>query len=1115
MRTITTTLSLLVSLISITYAAPVAGIKGYVKDASGAVVPRATVVLTSTETNARHQDLSDDTGLFQFVQLPPGAYEISAEATGFKKALVRNLSLLVDQVLSVDIRLEVGQVAEVLEVKSAALLIETEKASTGANISPRLVQNLPLGNRRFDDLALLTPGTAVAAPGTQAGGFAPAGARPGSTNSVIDGINNVDRQVGGPINTFRIADAVREFSVTTTVASAEFGRESGGQVNIVTKSGTNLFHGSAFFFLRNDALQARDFFTNKLRGSKPILRQDQFGGTVGGPILHDKTFFFYSWEHLHLKNPKAATAVVPTQAQRDSVLDPVARNLLSYYPLPTLPNAAAGTTNFVGNALSSTYDDTHLGRIDQNFSDKDRFTARYIWYGGTTIAGGALPTTGGNVNKPGSQNLALTETHLFSPSLISELRLGFSRNVIALEPQDHDFNAAPLFPGVPGVVDTTLSGAANSGLPTISISGGYATLGSATNVRQGRVVNTYDVAANVTKIGPFGWSNHTLKIGFDGRREETKRFINGSARGLVGFTSFANFAGTCPTCNGQALLNTSSILAGDTLAYWYRYPLGFYAQDDIKVKPNFTLNIGLRYELPSAVVEKSNRGTNFWDGIGPVLVGTNRMLAVDPSKTGPASLYYTTSPITLPRAGTTSNYDNIAPVFGFAYTPQFSNGPGFLQDGKTVLRGGFRIGYDETYNNVTVNQTINPPWNFSTTQQAGTTQPAAGYRWALAFNQNIPLIVRTTQAPGAPALGLLGFNGLNNHAPTSYAENWNLGIQRQLGQKAFVDVSYIASAGHRLGGYVSPNQPRVIIRDPSFRGAQAPNEQIFPFPQWGTVRSASFDGNSIYNALVVSGKWQGGAAFTAGGSYTWSHGIENVSSFAGTTGDTSQPDNRFQTNLERSNSSSDQRQRFIAYYVYQLPFGRGRKFLSGARGITEQVLGGWEVSGITNLFTGQPFTVYANKQVDFSGFNTFLDRPDIVGSGPLRIDRSNPDSFFDPAYFGKVAGNPLCSGSSAASNVRVNSGCAPAGRVGTSPRNGFYGPGIINFDVTMAKHFPIHEGFVLTFRTDAFNVANHTNFGLIANNFTMSSGQFGQISATSPYIYGAARVLQLTLRLDF
>jgi hypothetical protein len=1097
------------------HAAPVGSIKGYIKDASGAGVPRAKVILTETDTSTQTETASDETGLFQFAQIPPGNYEVSAEAAGFKKAVARGIKLLVDQVLSVDVRLEVGAVTETLEVTSAALLIETERAATGANVSPQLVANLPLTNRRFDDLALLAPGTAVAAPGTQAGGFAPAGARPGSTNSVIDGINNVDRQVGGPINTFRIADAVQEFSVTTTVASAEFGRESGGQVNIVTKSGTNRFHGSAFFFVRNDALQAADFFTNKLGGTKPILRQDQYGGTIGGPVVRNKTFFFYSWEHLKLYNPRAATAVVPTQAQRDSVVDPVAHNLLSLFPLPTVPGAAAGTTNYVGNAINSTNDNTHLVRIDQNLTASDRLMGRYMWYGGTVVSGGTLPTTGGSVNKPGSQNLALTDTHIFSPRIVTELRLGFSRNVIALEPQDRGFNAAPLFPGVPGVVDTSKSGDANSGLPTITITGGYAQLGSATNVRQGRVVNTYDAAINNTMIAPFGWSRHTLKFGFDGRKEETKRFINGSARGSVSFASFANFAGNCATCNNQSLLNSSTILAGDTLAYWYRYPIGFYFQDDIKVTPSLTLNIGLRYEIPFAVVEKSNRGTNFWDGIGAVLVGTNQQLAIDTTKTGPASLIYRTAPVTLPRAGTTSDFNNVAPVFGFAYTPQWKSGPGFVRDGKTVLRGGFRISYDETYNNVTVNQTINPPWNFSTTQQAGTTQPAAGYRWALAFDQNIPLVVRTTQAPGAPAIGLLGLNGLNNNAPTAYSENWNFGIQRQIGKSASLDVTYLGSAGHKLGGYVNPNQPRVIINDPSFRGAQAPNEQIFPFPQWGTVRSASFDGNSIYNALTVAGKWQGGKAFFLGGSYSWSHGLDNVSSYAGSTGDSSQPDNRFQTNLERSNSTNDQRHRFVGYYVYQLPFGPGKKFFSGNNAVARQIVGGWEISGITNMFTGQPFTVYANKSVDFSGFNTFLDRPDIVGSGALQINRGDIDHFFDPAYFGKVAGNPLCPGYSAASGVRVNTGCAPAGRVGTSPRNGYFGPGLINYDVTASKGFTIHEGITAKLRADAFNVFNHTNFGLVANNFTMSSGQFGTLTSTSPYIYGAARVLQLTLRIDF
>ncbi len=1104
---------ILAILIGSAVAAPVGSVHGFVKDSSGAVVPRVSLTLTSLETNLTRQTSSNDSGFYEFAQLPPGTYSLSAESQGFRKATLASVPVLVDRSITVDMQLEVGAITETVQVTGSSSLIETDKTSTGANIEQRMVQNLPLGGRRFDDLAVMTPGVTLAPKGTQAGGFAAAGSRPGSINSMIDGINNVDRQVGGPVTTYRIADAVREFSVTTTAASAEFGRESGGQVNIVTKSGTNQLHGSGFWFVRNDALEANNFFTNKLGGTKRKLRLNQYGGTIGGPIKRDRTFFFYSWEAQQLNNPSPVTAVVPTAAERASVRDPIAQKLLSYFPMPTVPGAAAGTTNYIGNAPSTNSDNTHLARIDHSINDHSRLTGRYMWYGGDSLSGGTLPSTGGSTNKPGSQNLVLAENHIFSPTLITELRLGYSRNLINIQPQDLGFNAASILTGVPGVVDATQD-KANSGIPNISITGGYATLGSATNVPQARTLNTYELFASLSKTAPFGWSRHTIKTGFEARREEAKRYINGAIKGSINFASFANFAGTCAACNGQALINTSSKQTGDSLGYWYRYPLAWYLQDDIKVTTNLTLNLGIRYELPSNVVEKSNRGTNFWDGIGPVLVNTNQMLNVDPTKTGPGAIYYKTAAVTLPRAGTTSDYNNIAPIFGFAYTPRFNAGPGFVTDGKTVVRGGFRISYDETYNNVTVNQTINPPWNLTTTQRAGTTQPAAGYGWNVAFDQNVPLVVRTTQGPGAPAVGLLTFNGLDNHAPTAYAYNWNFGVQRQVTDSIYLDVSYLASAGHKLGNYLNPNQPSVIIRDPSFRGAQAPNEQIFPFPQFGSVRSAAFQSNSIWNGLVVSGKIRKGSLFL-GGSYTWSHGIDNASSFAGSTGDTSQPDNRYRTDLERSNSASDQRHRFVAYWVYTLPFGKGQRYLSGAHGVVQQVLGGWQLSGIGNMATGQPFTVYANTGIDFSGFNTFLDRPDIVGTGPLAIHESNPDAFFDPAYFGKVAGNPLCPGYSAASGVRVNSGCAPAGRVGTSPRNAYYGPGLINFDASLQKSFPITERLALRYRAEFFNLDNHTNFSLVAGNFAMSSGTFGQMSATSAFIYGAPRVIQMTLRLDF
>jgi len=585
--------------IGILPAAPVGSIKGYIRDATGAAVPDVSVQVTNQQTNVAQNAKSDRTGLYQLLDLAPGLYSITAETPGFRKELVKSVSVLVDQIVSVDIKLEVGQITEVVEVDGGiAAVIEPEKSSTGTNFDPKMTANLPLTNRRFNDLALLTPGASFAAAGTQAGGFAAAGSRAQSTNWMIDGINDLDPQVNGANTNFRIAEAVQELSVVTTAPSAEFGRQSGAQVNVVTKSGTNLFHGSLFEFNRNDKLQATDFFTNKLGGTKNPLHRNQYGASIGGPIRKNKTFFFYSWEALQQSNPIPTTAVVPTVAQRNSVTDPIAKSLLQYFPLPTDPTQAAGKTNFVGNFAQNSNDNTHLVRIDHTMSDKDHLMGRYIWFGGNTLSANSLPTNGTS-NTPGSQNLAITETHTFSPTFLLETRAGFSRNVTNFSVQDLGFNAASLFPSVPGVVDANQN-RLDSGLPNIAIAG-YATLGGATNLPQGRITNTYELFANATKVSPFGWTRHTIKFGYNGRREETRRFLDGNSRGAITFTDFDHFAGLCQGCNGQSLLLSSSIRTGDTLSHWYRYPHAFYALDDIKVKPNLTINVGLRWELPSVV----------------------------------------------------------------------------------------------------------------------------------------------------------------------------------------------------------------------------------------------------------------------------------------------------------------------------------------------------------------------------------------------------------------------------------------------------------------------------------------------------------------------------------
>jgi len=1064
------------------WAAPVGAVKGYVRDASNGVVANAVVTLSNQKTGVHQKTVTDTAGLYQFLDLNPGSYDVSTEVPGFHKTEVKDLIVLVDQIVSLDLKLEVGDVTQSVEVSGSVELLQTESSSTGTNITAEMTESLPLANRQFTDLAVLTPGASFAAPGAQAGAFAVAGTRSQSTNWQIDGVNAIDPNVNGPTNSYRIADAIQELSVATTAYSAAFGRASGGQVSVVTKSGSNSFHGGAFEFDRNDALDASSFFTNALNGIKPVLRYNQFGGTLGGPIRRNKTFFFYSFERLDEINPAATTAVVPTLAQRASITDPVAANLVKFYPLPTVATAAAGATNFVGNVPNLTKDNTDFVRIDHTISDSDRLSGHYINYFGNVTSGGTLPTTGGSTNAPGQQNAQLSEVHTFSPTLLTELRLGFSRNKTHFETQDAGLNAQTVLPGVPGVVD----GATNlqdSGIPTVSITG-YATLGTASNLPQGRRSNTYEIYSDTTKIAVVGKTTHTIKFGWYGRREETWRYLDGSSRGTLGFTSFADFAGTCATCGGVSQIETSTIHTGDTLGHWYRYPHAFYVQDDIKVTQHLTVNVGLRYEMPSVLTEKRDKGTNFIPGVGPVLLGTNEVLGINPALSGYAAFTTTPGPVTLSGAGVKPDYTDVGPTIGAAWT---------TPDEKTVIRAGFRIGYDDLFNNIPINQTSNAPFSLTTTQTAGVTQPST-YSWNLAFNQSVPLVTTT---PGGSKVGLDSFNAEAANAKQAYAENYNVTVQREITKGSTIEVSYIGTSGHRLGVILDANQPQVIANNPALRGSQAPNVQLFPYPNWSNVDVGSFDGSSNFNGLVVSGKIHLSQRLTMNSSYTWSHSIDDTSSFLGTTFDSEQPaSSNVPLREQRSNSGFDQRQRFINAFTYDLPFGRGGSILTGANNLVNGVVSGWTFSGITNINSGQPFTVLTNTNLDYSGFNQFVDRPNYVCSGPLQMNRSSRLDLFSTACF-----KP-----------------AYAGQIGSIDRNAFYGPGLVDFDASLSKRISITERIGLAFRSDFFNALNHTNFALTSANRIESNGTFGQISAVAGLSggnNGGPRVIQVTGRLTF
>src|SRR5262245_15884321 len=1087
---------LLLTCTSWVMASPTGSITGFVKDPSGALVPGVKVTVTNTGTNAQLTALSDENGGFQFPQVAPASYSMVFELSGFKKTIV-NAVVQVDQITRVDVVLEVGEIVQEVEVRAVGTLLESDKTTLSNVVESRTIANMPLNARQFLDLALITPGVLPSSAGTQGGGFNVSGARSQSNTFLLDGVSNVDTQVNSVLGNFRITDAVQEFAVQTSVPTAEFGRGTGGQISIVTKSGSNQFHGSAFEFFRNDALDAADFFTNRSGAKKNPLHRNQYGATLGGPIVKNKTFFFGSWEGFRQVSPQVSSTRVPTDAERATVTDPISKSLLQFWPAPNAQRAGT-TNNFIWNVRSTTFDNTYLGRVDHNFSDKDHMSFRWTDYRGETFTPGALPSLSGNANTTVSRSAVLNETHIFSPTVLNEFRVGFSRNETFITVQDMGFDASTIFVGadgkpLPGVVVASLH-MLDSGLPTITDTGGFAVLGSTNNLPQGRTTNTYELFDNMSWIGPLGAAKHSWRWGYHLRREDAKRFLDGSARGTFNLTSFTDFA--------AGLVNTSTFRYGGTMRYWRRYAWDLFWQDQYKVKDNLTLNYGIRYEYPSAIGQTRQNATNFVPGVGPVLLGTNQLLQIDPTKLGIASFVLTQAPITLSNTGVHSDKNNFAPVLGMAYTPRFAQS--LFGHDDTVIRLGFRVGYDDLFNNIPANMGLNAPYTLTTTQTAGVTQPGK-FPWAVGFDQTVPLVSNFgRQGPGSPAVGLLTFNAEDPNIRSAYIYQYNFGIQRRVQGDVSIEVDYQGSSGHKLGTFLDLNQPRVIVRDPAFRGSQIPNEQVFPNPFIGTVMTGVDNGNSNYNAMVFTTRYQGRQGIFIQGSYTFGKSLDYASAFFGSTGERSGVADVNNMKAERGPSSFDIRHRSVITYVIDLPVGPGHRLLGWNNGVNKQVFGGWQISGTTTFQTGAPFTVYNNSPLDYSGLNQFNDRPDVVGSGRLHQDNRNPDAAFDTTYFSRTP---------------------PAGRVGTSGRNQYYGPGLWTDNFAAAKNFKFGERSGLQFRTEFFNLFNHTNFANPQNN--QSNGNFGKITATvgsatalavgtsAGVAGGGPRVIQGALRLQF
>lgn len=1167
-------LAIFVSLTALSWAQKDTGsIVGTVKDPSGAVVPNASVTVTDVEHGQTISTTTNPDGEFVVSPLRVGRYTVTVQQPGFKKAVSVPVDLDVQQRAALNIVLQVGQISESVVVSSATPLLESETSELGQVVDSQRVANLPLNGRNFAQLALLAAGTAPSEPGArdeQSFGFSAGGARSLQNNFLLDGIDNNSNLTDLLNETNYViqppVDALAEFKVQTNAYSAEFGRGNGAVVNAVIKSGANDLHGSAWGFLRNNVLDARNYF-DPVGKSAPPFEQYQFGGTFGGPVYipgvyngKNKTFFFVDYEGLRIHQADTQTLLLPSPAQiggdfsslldtatvtgRDcsgnptyqgeifdtrltqqsassptglcgvpvggyttagiptniipsgvgnNKIDPLAARILALLP----PANASGNAayNYIANPVENTHRANFDIRVDHKFSDKDNSFARFSYeneprtipspFPGSLIDGGGFFS---GIEDNSYRSLALSETHLFRTSLVNEFRLGYNRINSHRYQLNYNTDVSGQV-GFPGVPFTDING----GLPQLSFGDGSSpTLGSPTFLPSVEIQNTYVLSDNVTWVK----GKHSLKFGTEIRREEFTIFQPASPRGNESFgTSFSDN----PASPGTGGLALASFLLGlsdggsiNNLhnVDYFRPLYSFYAQDDWKVTPKLTLNLGVRYELFTTVKERHDEQGTFdlHDPNNPtIIVPKGQTLQLTPALASQITVSPTGSRGLIP-----VDKNNFAPRVGFAY--QLTPG--------TVLRGGYGIFYGGQENGPYSNPSpgFNPP--FFVTQNFNAPCGAASANPALFSSGNDCAVPGLSNAPGAipgsagisvgfPANSLTDPNTpllftLDPGLVTPYMQQWNLGMERQLGKDTVVQITYAGSKGTKLFTFYNGNQA-----DPSADPA-APFAPRRPVPLIDTgINFFKSDGGSKYNSLQSRLEKRFTHGFSVLATYTYSHAEDNASN--ANLG--SQNNDGFRwfkhPEWEKGNASFDVRHRFTASYIYELPFGNGKSLLGDAHGAMQQVVGGWQVAGITTVSSGNWFTP-TDSNGSFANSDG-LQMPDVI---------ANPN------------GKPCLPGTFFNTCAFVD---PPLGSFGDAGRNSIRGPGFQIWDFSVFKMFNLTERTHLEFRTEFFNVPNHTNFLLSksgpqqGNNSTvLGASQFGFLTAARP-----PRQIQFALKLSF
>lgn len=1087
-----------------------AAIEGTVSDASGAAVPGAMVTVKHLETGLTRAVDADAAGNYRIEPLPVGEYELTAEKMGFQREVRRGINLVVAQEAVLNLTLQVGSIVQQVTVTEAAPLINTTTASTSGVISEQQIKDLPLNGRSFDQLLTLNPGTANSSTNTFGGNswtaFSVSGRRPETNRFIINGID----YIGGNATALYIApmgasgkllgvDGVREYNVVTETYGAEYGKRAGGQISIVTSSGTNLLHGELFEFLRNSAFDARNSFDNTI--STPPFKRNQFGAALGGPLKKDKLFLFGNYEGFRERLAVSSQQVVPGSAARQGLLPCAALKIpasscpvsgvapvpnlkpamLAYanafWPAPDGPDLSDGTAYIYPNPPSSINEDFGLARLDYTISSKDSFSASY------TISTGIRNEPRPNpfdiqTSELGLQTLSLQETHIFS-SVVNVATLGYART----------YATAVNHPVVP--VDPSLVFLTGGNPGAIIIGGSIFTAQQSTVVPADSNNPTVGARNYYTGSDDVHWTKGRHSFSFGGWIQRVQNNVGGTpvaTGGNVAYRTVQDFLQDHPT---QALVVRNPVMLG------YRsLEAAWYVQDEIKLRSNLSMRLGLRDEMTNGWNEVFGRCANY-------LYDANFVIQTNPT-IGNSCLQHNNAKLLL------------QPRVGLAWDPTGT--------GTWSVRAAFGI-HNDLLDNIAGRTYPNPPYQAREQLQI----PAGGgFLDLLPLQKNVPL--PPTCGPGIPQpCSIYQPGGIDPDMFTPTVQMWNLAVERRLTRNLMLEVGYVGSQsyhtstlidtntappavcqnplGCRSGGVLPLSQTAIVPQGTTYMPStppirvggllgnliQRPNPYVSNDNQWWNV------GTSSYHALNVSltKRTSYGLAFKA--NYSYAKVLDLNSSLFQVSGGENEPSNLFSPynrSLNRGPAAFSLQHAFNASFSYQLPFGNGQQFASGSRGVLNQFIGGWQWNGIVTAQGGFPMTPAVGFNVTGTGDNNITDVPNWNPNfkGPVIVGKR--DQWFDPGAFVVPT----------------------AGTFGNVSRGAFRGPGLVDFDTSLFKKINISERLNMQFRAEAFNIFNRGNYGypnsiVFAGN--PASYSYSPTAGATTFTSTSSRQIQLALKLLF